>query len=406
MSTRETYIAAINADTAKRKKALGLLHEARNEGRGTPNTDAAVERLTADIREAEEAIRSNAQRVEYFREQEASEHRANEARANSPIPFPVRGPSGDASAMVDIFDGLRSGSGRFELELRDAVTLKAGVATDGAETVQTDVLSEVVRKEQAESDWAQIGPRVLMTAAGDPVEVPVEASSSDVLIEGEGDAIATSSPQFTTVSLGAHKFAVVVPLSSELIQDASMNIVRDFVIPQGVQALNRKMSTDFVSGAGTTEPTGIDLAASTGLTTAAAAAVTFDELIEAVHSVIPQHRRNAKWVMSSATIEAIRKLKDGDSNYIWQPSVQVGVPPTLLGYPVIESPDIANMGTGNTFGVFGDFQSGSIARMAGPLRVDISTQAGFVNDIVYVRFIQRFDSNLLVPGAIKKLVNA
>ena len=85
------------------------------------------------------------------------------------------------------------------------------------------------------------------------------------------------------------------------------------------------------------QPLGI-LAASggaeTGITAASATAITADELIDLFYSLKSPYRRNAVWVLNDSTIKAIRKLKDGSGQYLWQPSLTAGTPDTILGRPV------------------------------------------------------------------------
>jgi HK97 family phage major capsid protein len=62
--------------------------------------------------------------------------------------------------------------------------------------------------------------------------------------------------------------------------------------------------------------------------------------------------------MNRRTVSDIRKFKDADGNYIWQPSSEAGQPSTLLGYPLIEAEDMPDMSSGNSFMAFGDFRRG------------------------------------------------
>ena len=93
-------------------------------------------------------------------------------------------------------------------------------------------------------------------------------------------------------------------------------------------------------GTGSGQPTGIFTAGGgeAGVTVAAANAVTADELIGLVYALKSPHRRNAKLLMNDATVSAIRKLKDGNSVYMWQPSHTANEPDKLLGYDLYTSP--------------------------------------------------------------------
>jgi HK97 family phage major capsid protein len=83
-----------------------------------------------------------------------------------------------------------------------------------------------------------------------------------------------------------------------------------------------------------------------------------DGLISLMYALHPFYRSRGVWMANGTTIGAVRKLKDSDKNYIWQPSVQAGQPDTLLGRPIIEAPDMDDISGGTYPLVFGDFASG------------------------------------------------
>ena len=126
-------------------------------------------------------------------------------------------------------------------------------------------------------------------------------------------------------------------------------------------------NTAFLSGNGTNKPTGIlnyvtgganaathPFGAITGATAAGAAAVTTDEVIDLVYSLPSERNQNAKFYMNRTSLGKVRKLKDGQGNYIWQPTFVASQPSTLTGYPVIEVPGMPNMTTGLVSTLFGD----------------------------------------------------
>ena len=101
--------------------------------------------------------------------------------------------------------------------------------------------------------------------------------------------------------------------------------------------IGAKEEESFFTGDGTGKPLGILAAtggAETGITAASATAITADELIDLFYSLKAPYRRNAVWVLNDSTIKAIRKLKDNQGQYLWQPSLTAGAPDLLLGKPV------------------------------------------------------------------------
>ncbi|MGB7404491.1 MAG: phage major capsid protein [Pacificimonas sp.] len=85
-----------------------------------------------------------------------------------------------------------------------------------------------------------------------------------------------------------------------------------------------------------------------------------DALIDLVHSLKAAHRQGAAFVMNSATLSMVRKLKDGDGNFLWRPGLTEGQAQTLLGYPVIETDAMPDVGTGSRSVAFGNFKSGYV----------------------------------------------
>lgn len=125
----------------------------------------------------------------------------------------------------------------------------------------------------------------------------------------------------------------------------------------------------FLSGNGTNKPFGVltyvtgeanaakhPFGAITATTTAGATAITGDEILTLVGSLPSERDTNSKFYMNRSTLFAIRKLKDGQGNYLWQPNYQAGEPAMLAGYPVVEVPGMPSIATGNITALFGDME--------------------------------------------------
>ncbi|MFN3625127.1 MAG: phage major capsid protein, partial [Hyphomicrobium sp.] len=96
----------------------------------------------------------------------------------------------------------------------------------------------------------------------------------------------------------------------------------------------------------------------TGTDGAFPAADPADKLIDLIYALKAGYRANAHFVMNRATQSVIRKMKDGDDNYLWQPSGAPGEAPTLMGYPIAESEDMPNIAADSLSVAFGDFRRG------------------------------------------------
>nr|MCR4628083.1 phage major capsid protein [Clostridium sp.] len=135
---------------------------------------------------------------------------------------------------------------------------------------------------------------------------------------------------------------------------------------------------------------------------AASNAITADEMISVVYSLKSPYRRNAKFLMNDATVSIIRKLKDNNGAYLWQPSVQAGEPDRLLGYELYTSPYVPTAAAGALAVAFGDFKNYWIADRSGRTvqrlneLYSTSGQVGFVAT-------ERVDGKVILPEGIQLL---
>lgn len=136
----------------------------------------------------------------------------------------------------------------------------------------------------------------------------------------------------------------------------------------------------------------------------AAAAITSDAIIDLVYALPAVFHLNAKFIMNRSTLAAVRKLKDGNGNYLWQPSYVAGQPSTLAGYPVVEVPDMPNVAAAATPIMFGDFKRGYLVVDRAGVRV---LRDPFTNK-PYVHFYttKRVGGGLLNPEALKGMTIA
>lgn len=249
---------------------------------------------------------------------------------------------------------------------------------------------------------------VLRTSKGDTIEWPTvndTGNTGSTIAEnaaaGETDAV------FGVFSLDAYKrTSDMVRVSSELLQDSEINVPGLLADLLG-ERLGRRANADFTTGDGSGDPNGIVTASTLGKTAAGAAAITADELIDLYHSVDPAYRRNAGWMLKDSTIQLIRKLKDGDSQYVWQPGLQAGVPDRLLGHAVTVNQDMPAATTGLKSVLFGDFSKYKV-REVGSIRLLTSSERYLENDQTAFVAFMRWDGDLLNAGTnpVKHLIQA
>jgi HK97 family phage major capsid protein len=144
-------------------------------------------------------------------------------------------------------------------------------------------------------------------------------------------------------------------------------------------------------------------ASSLGITAAAVNAITADELLSFFHSVNAAYRRNPKcrFMMADSTLLAIRKLKDGQGNYLWQlGNIQIGQPDSLLGKPYSINDDMPAIATGNKAVLFGDFSRYWVRKVGAPL---IGTVRERFWPKIGLAGLIRYDGELMDAGAVKHL---
>lgn len=287
--------------------------------------------------------------------------------------------------------------------------LVKGTATAGGNTVPTTFYGRLMAHLIEVSGIMMAGPTVLNTASGETIEVPVTTAHSSASLTAEAAAISESDPAFAKRTLGAYKYGVLMQASAELLSDTGVDL-EGYLAMQAGRALGNAFGTHAITGTGTNQPTGIITSASTGVTggTGVAGAFTADNLIDLYYSVIAPYRNSAScgWLMRDATLGAVRKLKDGQNQYLWQPSIQVGAPDTLLGKPVHTDPNVAAVATSAKSVAFGDF-SQYFVRLAGGVRFERSDDYAFNSDLVTFRAIIRADGLLIdQTGAVKVFAGA
>lgn len=283
--------------------------------------------------------------------------------------------------------------------------LTKGTATAGGHTVGTAFYSSLIDHLIEVSGVLMAGPTVLVTERGENLPVPRTTAHSSATSEiAEAAAITESDPAFNQLVLSAYKYGVLIQVSSELMQDTYVDLM-GYLSMQAGRAVGNAFGTRLVTGTGSSQPQGVATAATVGVTGTAsvAGAFTADQLIDLYFSVISPYRNtpSCDWLMRDATLGAVRKLKDSQNQYLWQPSLQVGAPDTLLGKPVFTDPNVAAVGLSARSVLFGDM-SRYFVRQVRDIRFERSDDFAFSTDLITFRCLFRGDGGLAdTSGAVK-----
>jgi HK97 family phage major capsid protein len=351
-------------------QAREVLDIAEAEKRGlSAEENQKIARIEADIDSADTAIstaRSIADREARAAEASASFAPATYAPANS-----------DADILRSIAMGETRGH-EFTRELR--------TLTPSSNTVGQSFFDRVFEIAQLVGPMLTVS-EVFNTTSGENLVIPtVTATSTSGSVAAAG-TISESNPTFSSITLGAEKYGALVQVAQELVTDAGFDISSYLAQQLGTSLglkVNDVLTTKLSAAAG-----------SVVRGTATNFAAQYEDLIDLVYGIADGARvlPGLGFQMSKTGIAAARKLKDGSGAYIWTDSAVPGQPATLLGYPVIENPNIAAVGTAAKSVLFGHNPSFKV-RVAGGMRVDQSADFAFNTDTVTYRGLMRVDGGL------------
>ena len=291
-------------------------------------------------------------------------------------------------------------------EFRDLSKLTAGA---GLNTVKTGFYERLVAHLIEVSGILMAGPTVLQTSTGEQIQVPKTTSHSTAALIAEAGLLTESDPVFGQVPLDAYKYAMSIQVSSELVNDTSVDLL-GYLAMQCGRAVGNAFGTHAITGTGTSQPNGLVTAATVGVTgsTGVSGAFNGDNLIDLFFSVIAPYRNSPScgWILKDSSMATARKIKDTTGQYLWAPGLNGQTQDTLLGKPVYTDPNVAATALSAKSVVFGDI-SQYFVRMVQGIRFERSDDFAFQNDLVTFRCILRADGDLVdTTGAVKVFVGA
>ena len=243
---------------------------------------------------------------------------------------------------------------------------------------------------------------VIQTSSGDR-KIPLVASHGTASWVDEEATIPDSDDVFGQISIGAHKVATMIKVSDELLQDSVFNI-ESYIAAEFARRIGAAEEEAFITGNGTGKPTGLLHAtngAGIGVTTNGNTP-TADEIFDLIHSIKSVYRKKAVFLLNDSTLKALRKLKDGQGQYLWQPGLKEGQPDTLLNYRLVTSPFMPEIDSGNKVILFGDFKSYWIADRQGRSFQRLNELYAATGQVGF-RATQRVDGRLVLAEAMKCL---
>ena len=234
-------------------------------------------------------------------------------------------------------------------------------------------------------------------------KIPVAATHSTAAWTAENAAYTESNPTFAQKTIDAYKLTDLVKVSIELLDDSAFDL-EEYIAREFAYAFGAAEEQAFCVGTGTGQPTGLFTAngGTVGVTAASATAVTTDEVISLIYALKAPYRKNAKFLMNDATVSALRKLKDSNGQYLWQPALHEGGYDTLLGKRIYTSPYAPELAAGKKTVAFGDFNYYWIGDRLGITFKRLNERFAETGQIGFIAS-KRLDGKLILPEAIKVL---
>ncbi|MDD3882641.1 MAG: phage major capsid protein [Eubacteriales bacterium] len=289
---------------------------------------------------------------------------------------------------------------RRNAELRNA--LQVGELSEGGYTVPDEFERTLVQALEEENIMRGL-VHVITTSSGDR-KIPLVTSKGAASWVEEEAAIPESDDAFGQITLSAHKVGSMIRISEELLHDSAFDLAA-YITGEFARRVGAAEEEAIITGNGTHKPTGLlhaTLGAETGVTAAAVAAITADELIDLQHSLKSGYRRKACWIMNDACVKLLRKLKDGNGQFLWQPGLLLGQPDTLLNQKVLTSNYMPLPAAGNKAILYGDYSYYWLADREGRSLQRLN-ELYAANDQVGFKITQRVDGRLILREAVKCL---
>ncbi|WP_417624953.1 phage major capsid protein [Paremcibacter congregatus] len=274
-------------------------------------------------------------------------------------------------------------------------SLSVGSDPDGGYTVTPDMSGRIIKKVFETTAMRQLAS--VVSIGTDSIEGFNDLDEADAgWVAEKGTRTETSTPGLGKWSISVDEM-YAEPKATQKLLDDSMFDIEGWLADKVANKFSRIENAAFINGDGSGKPRGIldyDTVATsdatrawekfehinTGVSGGFAAEDPADDLIDVVFALKAQYRNNANWLMARKTVASVRKMKDGDGNYLWAPDFGERQGGLVLGYPVVEGEDMPVVAANSLSMAFGDFREAYtiVDRKGITVLRDPFTQKGFV----------------------------
>ena len=285
-------------------------------------------------------------------------------------------------------------------EIRNA--LREGVDSDGGYLVPDTFEHTLIQALDEENIIRQLA-HTFTTASGTHA-IPIVGTRGKATWVAEEQEIPETTETFTQKTISAHKLTALIKISEELLNDSAFDL-ESYIASEFARKISDAEEEAFITGNGTGKPFGIlhdKEGAEVGITAAAANAITTNELIDLYYSLRSPYRKRAVWIMNDSTVNLIRKLKDGNGQYIWEPGIKSNDTDTILGRKVYTTTCMPTAKTGAKAIAFGDLSYYWIGDREGISFKRLNELYATKGQVGFLA-TKRLDARLILPETIKVL---
>ncbi|HQM02073.1 MAG TPA: phage major capsid protein [Ruminococcus flavefaciens] len=386
----------------KRAKAWEAAKAFLDAKRGADGMVSAEDTATYDKMEAD--VVALGKEIERLEKQEAIDRELSKP-LNTPLTAKPAVPGADAKTgrasdeyKKAFWNVMRSKNPHYDV----VNALQIGTDSEGGYLVPDEFERTLVQALEEENIFRKLA-KIIQTSSGDR-KIPVVTTHGSASWLDEEELYPESDEVFGQTSIGAYKLGTFIKVSDELLNDSVFDL-QSYISTEFARRIGSKEEEAFFVGDGSGKPTGIFAAvggAQLGVTAASATAITVDEILDLFYSLKSPYRKKAVFVMNDSTVKAIRKLKDGQGQYLWQPSLTAGTPDTILNRPVYTSSYVPAIEAGAKTIAFGDFGYYWIADRQGRSFKRLNELFATTGQVGFMA-TQRVDGKLILPEAIKVL---
>jgi HK97 family phage major capsid protein len=398
MSKEEKIMSKIMELREKRAKVWEQAKAFLDERRGEDDLLSAEDAATYE--KMEEEVVNLGNEIERLERQAALDLELSQATSQALRTMPGVGEERQGRATDEYTKAFwKHMRNRGDFEVRNALTI--GTDSEGGYLVPDEFERTLVEALEEENIMRQLA-KVITTSSGDK-KIPVVASKGTAAWVDEEGAIPEDDDVFGQVSIGAYKVATMIKVSEELLNDSIFNL-ESYIAKEFARRIGAKEEEAFLVGDGGGKPAGIfddTYGGEIGATTSTAS-IKMDEIFDLFYSLKSPYRKRATFITNDATVKEIRKLKDGQGQYLWQPSVKAGEPDTILNRPVKTSAYVPTIEPGAKVIAFGDFGYYWIADRQGRAFQRLNELYAATGQVGF-RATQRVDGKLILKEAVKIL---